>query len=326
MNINNYNCAKRINYLFKQLHQNYVEMVFYLNDLNHLIVPWQKAHQWLDGENDNSPVKALNIYYSIWANEIVNFVDQEFEREIELNLSQSDEGYFSYMDNTFSKYWSFVQNFKDLLLMYVNDNDTAIAIKGKLYYLPEKFNKHDFKAAIELQLIYIFDQWEALYKKYNSNYERYFKDGEFLRLYKPNPDYIQLGYGKSNTDAIKLIYQALTDSKILTCDFKEFEAHFDPFASPAPNPIVWSGTDAQLLVLFLGKDFQDDDNLPNGNYQLKLKKQVTPEQILGHFKLGETTTVLTLRSNHANMFKRKTIKKPRPIKLLIHDLNLLATH
>ncbi len=166
--------------------------------------------------------------------------------------------------------------------------------------------------------------WEALYKRYNAAYVPYFKEGEFSRAYKTNPDYIQLDYGERNSDAIKLMHKSLTGSKYIECSFEDFEAHFDPFASPVPPPIVWSGSDAQLLVLLLGKNFQDDDdNLPNGNYQLRLTKEVTTKQILEHFKLADKTTDRTLSSNHGNIFKRKTIKNSRPIKLLIHDLNIL---
>ncbi len=74
MKPDNYECAKIISYQFKRLHQNYVDMVSYLDGINHSIVPWQKSHEWSDGENGDSPIKTLNLYYFMWANDVINLV------------------------------------------------------------------------------------------------------------------------------------------------------------------------------------------------------------------------------------------------------------
>ena len=92
MEVKDYGCAQKISYQFKRLHQAYNEMVKYLDGLNHSIISWQQTYQWLEGENCDSPVKTLNLYYFFWANEVVNLVDHEFEREIEYNLTQTNKG------------------------------------------------------------------------------------------------------------------------------------------------------------------------------------------------------------------------------------------
>jgi len=325
MKVDNYACANIIAEQFKRLNQTYIDMIDHLNETERSNVLFNDCNKWLNGENADSPTKLLGIYYFIW-DDVLKLGNSAFENEIADNLFQSNRGYFDYLNNAFAKYWFFIKDLKDPLLAYVNNYKSAETEKIKLYEPPEKFSKNDFKRLVEIDIIQMFDIWETLYKKYYPAYNRYFNGGEFSQLYKTNPNFIDLGYGESNTKAINIMYNSLIGYKYISCSLNEFAEHFDPFAFPVPKLLEWHGSDAQLLVLLMGKNFGDDnDDLPKGNYQLTLNREVTVDQILKNFKLSDTTTTRTLSSNYANIYKRRTIKNSRPIKLLIHDLNIMQT-
>jgi hypothetical protein len=324
MNSNNYECAKIINYQFKRLRQTYTKTVNYLDGINHTIISQQEIDHWLNGESSNSPVLLLNTYYYSWDNAELKFVDRKLEREIEYNLLQADKGYFEYIDNTFSKHWSFIKEFKASITTFINNDDKATRCINRLYEPPEKFNKENLKNSIELQLIFIFDIWEGLYKKYDKAYNRYFKESEFSHKYKTNPNCISLDYGDNNDQAINMIFNALSGLKVIECKFEEFTAHFDPFATPPADKIVWLGSNVQLMALLQGKHLRIETNTQSIEYILKLQNKISFDKLMQHFKpLVGDYSLGSLKVGSSRMNKTDKVYGFKYLMLLVDELNHL---
>jgi hypothetical protein len=324
MNSNSCECAKIINYQFKRLRQAYIKMVNQLNEMNHLIISQQEIVQWVNGESLNSPVLHLNTYYYSWDNAELKFVDRKFEREIEYNLLQADEGYFEYIDNTFGKHWSFIKEFKGSISTYINNSDEATRFINRLYEPPEKFNKHELKKSIELQLIFMFDIWEGLYQKYDKSYKRHFKESEFSQRNKTNPDYIPLGY-VNNNQAVLLMFNTLSNLGLIHCSFEKFAGHFDPFATPPTDKIVWLGTNVQLMALFQGKHLRTEPNTQSVEYILKLQKKISFNGLMQHFKPSTGDYSLgSLKTGSSKMNKTDKVNGFKYLMLLVDDLNHLS--
>ncbi|TSD66420.1 hypothetical protein FFF34_003180 [Inquilinus sp. KBS0705] len=316
-------CAKKINTQFQRLRQHHSKMDKHLNGLTYAVISENEINDWLCGVDHKSPVLLLNTSIYNWENPNWGFINRGLQREIDYNLLTANEGYIEYIKNTFANQWDFVKQFDLSISLYVNDNEKAISIYNKLHKPPEKFTKDEFRTAIEIDLISIFECAETLYLKYDKAYNRYFTKSEFLPKHTTNPDYIQLGYDDNSATALSIIFDDLTTAKLIKCTPDEFAAHFDPFAHKAPDPIKWHGTIMQLLTLFLGHSLKRDAYGPSGYYKMKLNKELDYEEILKHFKLEDKTTGGTLNSNYLNSLDRATIYKSKPIKILIIELNKL---
>lgn len=317
-------CAKEINFLFKQLRQFHHRMSKQLEDMKHVVISREEVKAWKYGDSGNSPAIKMYTCLHTWGNIDREFINRGLEREIEAQLLADNVGYSEFIQNAFANQWEYLKQFKDSLLLFVNNNEEAHRIIQKLHNPPEKFTKHEFRVGIELDMIHIFYLAELIYYKYDKKYNLFFKDGEFLTREITNPDYIQLNYANANSTAIKTLHDNLIRCTLVACTLEEFAAHFDPFGKVPPS-IQWLGSDVQLITWFLGRKLMDA-NKKVRLYSISLKKIMDAQQLLAHFKpQKESTTHRTLSANYYNSLNRKSFYQAQDFMLTVDQLDLLKT-
>lgn len=322
-NNQNDSCARKINLQFQRLRQHYVKMIRHLDKVVGVVLSQDEVNMWVYGEQNSSPIIVIDTYLYNWDNANREFINRALEREIEENLLANNVGYIEYIENTFANQWGFIKEFKESLSLYINDHEKAIAQYNKLYDTPAKFRIIDFKTAIQVQLIAIFQRAETLYYKYDKKYNRFFKEAEFINKSKTNPDFIPLDYGDSNSDIIKSLFAYFIKFKFIDCSFDEFASHFDPYAAKVPEKLLWSGTTMQLMTLFLGHDLTDPDGKQT-YFKLRLKKKVNTAWLTLHFRFPDIkTTNRSLSSNYSSKIENPTIIGAKEILAISDYINSL---